>query len=698
MSIRGQANLNIGAQNQQTGSDSLYVAFNKIQNNFTTLFSQASTYDTFIGNTGIGTVANSTNGTLTITNTGVLTLNPGTGITLSGSNGNVTVSVSGNVTGALVAGVTNVGIVSNTLSISNSPIVGAGNITVNLPAQTEFAAGTYSAATVTVDQYGRITDIANTESSGTVTSVGLTAVDGIAVTGGPITSNGTIEITNTGVLSLTAGTGITLSGQRGDITISAGLDRDVGTVTRVGIDSNTLSVTGGSITTSGNIIVELPYDATFGGNIGIGGNLLVSNRANFEGITNLGDIGNVVILGGSSGQVLATDGTGNLSWTAAGAGGGGGGSADIGGTSTQVQFNDAGSFAGSTNLTFNKTTGTLSATLFAGSGANLTNILGSRITGNIPNANITTSLQVGNSANITGSANIYGFLAVYGPIYSTTATAGTSNTLVATTAFVTGAVSTATSVLGTNKANIASPALTGTPTAPTASISVPTSNQIATTSYVNNFVTTAIAASFVEDTRKANVASPDFTGVPTANTAAAGTNSRQLATTAFVQNTVGVAVGTAVGGVPLFPRGGIIMWSGSIASIPNGWGLCNGTSGTPDLRDRFVIGAGSSYAVTQTGGNKDAVVVAHSHTAGVSISDPGHQHFDGWGEAFGGPFGQSASRGYQGSARTDNDNYLHKSSKETTGIAVGVSISTEGVSGVNQNLPPFYALAYIMKL
>ena len=682
MSIRGQANLNIGAQNQQIGSDSLYVAFNKIQNNFTTLFSQASTFDTFIGNAGIGTVANSTNGTLTITNTGVLTLNPGTGITLSGSNGNVTVSVSGNVTGALVAGVTNVGIVSNTLSISNSPIIGAGNITVNLPAQTEFAAGTYLAATVTVDQYGRITDIANTESSGTVTSVGINGIDGIAVTGGPITSNGTIEITNTGVLSLTAGTGITLSGQRGDITISAGLDRDVGTVTRVGIDSNTLSVTGGSITTSGNIIVELPYDASFNGNIDIGGNLEVNGRANFNGVANLGDIGNVVILGGSSGQVLATDGTGNLSWTAAGSGGGG--NASIGGTSSQVQFNDAGSFAGSTNLTFNKTTGTLSATLFAGSGANLTNIPGANIAGNIPNANITTLLQVGNSVNITGSANVFGYLTVYGPAYATTAAAGTSNTVLATTAFVTGAISTATTVLATNKANIASPALTGTPTAPTASISSTPSTQIATTAYVNNFVTTAIESSFVTDASKANIASPDFTGIPTANTASAGTNSRQLATTAFVQNTVSV--------VPLFPTGGIIMWSGSIASIPNGWGLCNGTNGTPDLRDRFVIGAGSSYTVTQTGGTKDAVVVSHTHTA--LVTDPGHNHilstikraaYDNTGGSSG--YGQDTSTGA-------GRNVLINSN--VTGISV--TNTTEGVSGVNQNLPPYFALAYIMKL
>jgi hypothetical protein len=689
MSINGQANLNIGAQNQQSGSDSLYVAFNKIQNNFTTLFSHASTYDTFIGGAGISASSDSTAGTVTLVNTGVLNITPGTGITLSGSNGNVTVSVSGNVTGALVAGVTNVGLTSNTLSVSNSPIVGAGNINIELPRQNSFAAGTYVAATVTVDQNGVITNIANTESSGTVTSVGISGVDGIAVSGGPITSSGVFEITNTGVLSLTAGTGITLSGQTGNITISAGLDRDVGTVTRVGIDSTTLSVSGGSITTNGNITVELPTDANFSGNIGIGGNLSVNGRANFNGVTNLGNLSNVVILGGSSGQVLQTDGTGNLSWTAQT--GGGGGSATIGGTSGQIQFNDAGSFAGNSNLTFTKASGKLTATLFAGSGANLTNINGANIVGNIPNANITTSLQVGASANITGSANIYGYLSVSGYAYAQTPTAGASNTIVATTAFVTGAISTATSILATDKANIASPALTGTPTAPTASISSTPSTQIATTAYVNNFVTTAIASSFSTDNNKANIASPDFTGIPTANTASSGTNSRQLATTAFVYN--------ALSSIPSVPKGSIVMWSGSVSTIPAGFTLCDGTNGTPDLRNRFVLGAGSTYSVNQTGGTKDAVVVSHTHTA--YVTDPGHKHGLHY---FGTPVGGglvSTLTGIVTAQTTASTTFIDAVTQSGYGISssvtgITVSNSTEGVSGVDQNLPPYFALCFIM--
>jgi hypothetical protein len=87
------------------------------------------------------------------------------------------------------------------------------------------------------------------------------------------------------------------------------------------------------------------------------------------------------------------------------------------------------------------------------------------------------------------------------------------------------------------------------------------------------------------------------------------------------------------------PSGGIIMWSGSIGSIPSGWSLCDGTNGTPDLRDRFVVGAGGSYAVDATGGADSVTLTenqipshnhsmnsAGDHSHSTSISDPGHSH------------------------------------------------------------------------
>lgn len=189
---------------------------------------------------------------------------------------------------------------------------------------------------------------------------------------------------------------------------------------------------------------------------------------------------------------------------------------------------------------------------------------------------------------------------------------------------------------------------------------------------------------------KANTASPALTGTPTAPTAVAGTNNTQIATTAFVQ----------ANGVPI---GGIIMWSGLIVDIPSGWQLCDGTNGTPNLRDRFVVGAGSTYATGTTGGSKDAVVVAHSHVT----NDPGNF------------ISGSAS------ISTQNSSGLFTSSGGVVGLINGVSgktlatysfsgtyyagfsisggshthnTDTVGSSATNANLPPYYALAFIQRI
>lgn len=217
MSISGQELIQIGAQNTPTMSDSLWTAFNKTQNNFTKLFSQASTYNTFTGGDGALVTANAQSGTVTIKNTGVLNLFPGTGISLSGANGNVVISASGSGAGA---GVTSVGLVSTTMAISNSPIVSAGDIAINLPAQNNVVPGQYLAPTLTVDQYGRITDIANTVSSGTVTSVALIGGAGIEISGGPIVSSGAIIVNNSGVTKINAGAGISISSETGIVTVS----------------------------------------------------------------------------------------------------------------------------------------------------------------------------------------------------------------------------------------------------------------------------------------------------------------------------------------------------------------------------------------------------------------------------------------------------------------------------------------------
>jgi microcystin-dependent protein len=148
-----------------------------------------------------------------------------------------------------------------------------------------------------------------------------------------------------------------------------------------------------------------------------------------------------------------------------------------------------------------------------------------------------------------------------------------------------------------------------------------------------------------------------------------------------------------------FVAGMIMMWSGTIATIPSGWLLCNGSSGTPDLRNRFVIGAFSddsgtakttvTGSATQTGGSKDAIVVSHTHTATSTVSDPSHFH-----NVYAN--GSNTSFGRQGTGSGPADTAA-VTTNATTGITVSTSISTEGSSGTNQNLPPYYALAFIMK-
>jgi microcystin-dependent protein len=147
---------------------------------------------------------------------------------------------------------------------------------------------------------------------------------------------------------------------------------------------------------------------------------------------------------------------------------------------------------------------------------------------------------------------------------------------------------------------------------------------------------------------------------------------------------------TPTWGSPI-PSGVIVMWSGTIATIPTGWYLCNGSNGTPDLRDKFIIGANADSggaaktnvtgSYTQTGGTKDAIVVSHTHTA--TVTDPGHSHTS---TILSGS-NVNANPGVQvGSGNTGT---------ATTGISV--AISTTGSSGTDQNLPPYYALAFIMK-
>jgi hypothetical protein len=233
MAITGQQSINIGLPNESTGSDSLYIAFTKTNTNFSTLFANASS---FTSGNGIA-IANS-----------VISAN-----LVAGNNVSFTTDANGAITIDAISGGNGSSITSVVAGTGLAGGGSSGNVTLSL-STSGVTAATYTNPTLIVDAYGKITSASNNVVSGTVTSVNLTAGAGVSVAGGPITSNGSITVTNTGVTRLNAGAGIALNAGNGNVTVSA--TGSTGTVQSVGLTSNTLTVTGGPITSIGDIDVE----------------------------------------------------------------------------------------------------------------------------------------------------------------------------------------------------------------------------------------------------------------------------------------------------------------------------------------------------------------------------------------------------------------------------------------------------------
>ena len=170
--------------------------------------------------------------------------------------------------------------------------------------------------------------------------------------------------------------------------------------------------------------------------------------------------------------------------------------------------------------------------------------------------------------------------------------------------------------------------------------------------------------------------------------------------------TAGTIADARLSNSSLFVTGMIMMYTGSTA--PSGWAICNGQNGTPDLRNRFIVGAGNSYNVGVTGGFdsvslSESQIPSHTHSFSGSsshshgINDPGHTHTMNFNQgniiSSGGAFGLKDS----GTANRINTN--------TTGISVNsqsvtISGNTGGTGGgqAHENRPPYYALMFIMKL
>jgi microcystin-dependent protein len=144
------------------------------------------------------------------------------------------------------------------------------------------------------------------------------------------------------------------------------------------------------------------------------------------------------------------------------------------------------------------------------------------------------------------------------------------------------------------------------------------------------------------------------------------------------------------------PTGGIILWSGSVLNIPTGWTLCDGTDSTPDLRDRFVVGAGSAYGVGDTGGTSTVTLTesqmpTHNHYfSGTTNTTGEHVHTY---------MRQNAGRGAAGNdytVLTGAGNYVTTSSGNHNHTVSG-NTGDAGSGSAHENRPPYYALAYIMK-
>ena len=148
------------------------------------------------------------------------------------------------------------------------------------------------------------------------------------------------------------------------------------------------------------------------------------------------------------------------------------------------------------------------------------------------------------------------------------------------------------------------------------------------------------------------------------------------------------------------PVGGIIMWSGAIVDIPTGWALCNGSNNTPDLRNKFVAGAGDSYAVDATGGNNE-ITLASSQIPELTTSNPSpsltgdvtrvSETFNDGGTVSG-IFSKTTGFAQSDSPRSVDTSNTGKLSIDATHTH---TVGNSSPSTVDIR-PAFYALAYIM--
>lgn len=138
---------------------------------------------------------------------------------------------------------------------------------------------------------------------------------------------------------------------------------------------------------------------------------------------------------------------------------------------------------------------------------------------------------------------------------------------------------------------------------------------------------------------------------------------------------------TGINGLEIesIPSGVVVSWYGDKANVPSGWAICDGTNGTPDLRDRFIVGAGNSYSLKATGGANTVSLTAdqngpHTHSGTTSSSQqtvvPGSDLLGT----------HSNNMGKWGT------------------VNITLTTGSSGKGAAHENRPPYYALYFIMKL
>jgi len=196
-------------------------------------------------------------------------------------------------------------------------------------------------------------------------------------------------------------------------------------------------------------------------------------------------------------------------------------------------------------------------------------------------------------------------------------------------------------------------------------------------------------------------------------------------------NIIDVPINEAKKGQPI-DKGTIIMFKGSFNSLPTEWRFCDGTHNTPDLRNRFIVGAGPNFTVNSKGGASSVKVPSHTHAAVNTPVDPKHKHTHSinFAKVWGGKHsldhthttlqsrdGNVQTSGYGGTNAYNHghdDNTSNYAGAHTHYLNIGAQTSSNGDSkhkhtititkvpgkgkASEDNLPPYYKLAFIQKV